>query len=699
MNIPAALMLLLALTGCSLITGGYESNLNDTDSDSSTKGSDDSAGNADTDTDGDADGDTDTDTDGDADSDTDGDSDSDSDGDSDTDSDTDVDGDTDGDSDSDSDGDADGDTDGDTDVDTDADADTDSDADSDADADSDGDGDVDSDTDTNADCQPNASVGCNGNGDVSYFDSCGNPGDVILDCPDTNGRCDTISEATSVCACQPGFSGPDCYKCTVYVNAGAGSDSNSGNSWDQALVTLDAALAAANSRGCEVWVAEGTYHVHGDRNASFVIGDGVELYGGFSGSETYRRQRSKDNSRTVLSGALDDESGNAYHTVTVSDGAFAVVDGFTIQDGNAFLDDGIETPEDHGGGIFSLGYTIVGNCTVQNNFSKWSGGGVYLYSNGGLILNSRLMDNEADSTSTDGWSGGGLSSENAESILANVVVSGNRSYAHGCGISSHQYSQLTLIQSTVEGNLCGGDFQILSEDYASINAYNSISYRLGYENTGDGGGSDYIYGSDFGNGGYQAGDPYGNMDADPVTDILHHLMDGSPCIDAGRTDVPTTYTDLDGNGRLGNIPDIGAFEYLGTFSDLDPLCGPTRDRSGTTHQYLFCDAAPLPWYAASLYCRTVNGYLAVIDDLDEENFVASNLPDYTSAWIGATDRKSEETWTWDLNDGPLDFSYWAEGEPNAGNGDCASVARSDGKWSAEDCYSLRQSFVCELDLN
>src|SRR5262245_12695291 len=84
----------------------------------------------------------------------------------------------------------------------------------------------------------------------------------------------------------------------------------SGWSWASAA-GLQPALTAATA-GTEIWVAKGTYApgAFTNRAASFLLKSGVAIYGGFSGTETQRGQRSLDAKLTILSGDLQgDDSG------------------------------------------------------------------------------------------------------------------------------------------------------------------------------------------------------------------------------------------------------------------------------------------------------------------------------------------------------------------------------------------------------
>jgi uncharacterized repeat protein (TIGR01451 family) len=148
----------------------------------------------------------------------------------------------------------------------------------------------------------------------------------------------------------------------LYVDdsAPAGGD---GSSWAAAFDTLQTALAHAN-RGTAVWVAAGRYYPDrglGQTNDSvlstFVVPDGVQLLGGFAGTESSASARNRDAYPTVLSGDLagddvvdadgvtrqwqDLRGTNARHLITTTDASAAtLIDGFTLTAGWAADDVG-----------------------------------------------------------------------------------------------------------------------------------------------------------------------------------------------------------------------------------------------------------------------------------------------------------------------------------------------------------------------
>lgn len=141
--------------------------------------------------------------------------------------------------------------------------------------------------------------------------------------------------------------GPRCY-----VNDNA-AGANNGNDWTNAYTSLQSALADANCT--EIWVAAGVYKpttVSTNRSASFALKSGVQVYGGFAGTETTLSQRDWAANKTILSGDIDNNDltdpggvvtttahiigNNSYHVVVATNvDSSAVLDGFIITAGRA----------------------------------------------------------------------------------------------------------------------------------------------------------------------------------------------------------------------------------------------------------------------------------------------------------------------------------------------------------------------------
>ncbi len=210
----------------------------------------------------------------------------------------------------------------------------------------------------------------------------------------------------------------------VVVPDGAGNKSC--RNWANAC-TLQQALSIAQP-GNFIWVAEGT-HVPGDlRTSSFKLKNGVTIYGGFDGTETFPGDRDWTKHETILSGDIgldDNSSNNAYHVVVGSGtNSTAVLDGFTIQNGNA---NGSGT-NGTGAGMYNLnGSPTLTNLIFTGNSAVSSGAGMYNSGGSPALSNATFSSNVAASSTPGSHSfGGGMSNNNSSPSLTNVTFSSNK---------------------------------------------------------------------------------------------------------------------------------------------------------------------------------------------------------------------------------------------------------------------------------
>ncbi len=195
----------------------------------------------------------------------------------------------------------------------------------------------------------------------------------------------------------------------IYVDNGV-STSGDGTSWAQAHKYLQDGLAGAASTD-PIWVVQGTYRPDesdaspsgtGNRADTFQLITGVELYGGFGGSEIVLEDRDVEMNVTILSGDLSgndvdpfmNRSDNSYHVVTGSGtDNTAILDGFTVSGGNANGTD----PHDRGGGMLNIsGGPTVANCVMLDSEAD-SGGGMYNDGNSApTVTDCTVRKNRAD---------------------------------------------------------------------------------------------------------------------------------------------------------------------------------------------------------------------------------------------------------------------------------------------------------------
>jgi hypothetical protein len=224
---------------------------------------------------------------------------------------------------------------------------------------------------------------------------------------------------------------------TLYVNKTA-TGNNNGNSWADAYTSLQDALAQANtySNVMQIWVAAGTYFpdegtglTDNSRTGSFVLKNGLALYGGFSGTEDHLEQRNPGANVTILSGDIDGNSaltGNSYHVVQAMDvDNTAVLDGFTVTGGNA---NGSTSIDKQGGGLYnSHASPTITNCLFTANSAAGYGGGlINLGSSAPVITDCRFTANSASS-------GGGMENFNSSPTLTNCAFSRNTATSSSLG--------------------------------------------------------------------------------------------------------------------------------------------------------------------------------------------------------------------------------------------------------------------------
>jgi len=380
---------------------------------------------------------------------------------------------------------------------------------------------------------------------------------------------------------------------TIFVNCNA-TGANNGTSWTDAYTSLQSAISAAVS-GDEIWVAACTYTPGTPRPNSIVMKEGVEIYGGFAGGETSLTQRNWLTNITILSGdigAKGNNSDNNYHVVNNTDNgltAAAVLDGFTIRDGNCAGDGDTNRA---GAGMYNKnssptisniiftsntalfgagmnndgGSPTLNNITFNSNRAVRAGGGMYNNNSSPTITNAAFNAN-----STDGH-GGGVFDLSSSSKFTNAVFYNNSASSGGgvyCLECSSTFTNATFVANSANGadgygNYAGGfaDYHSSSKIRNSIFWGNSASENEQIYKTPSSS-LDVSYSNI--QGGFGGA---GNLAADPlfvdssIGDL--HLKSASPLIDRGNNTVTSpslSATDLDNHSRIfGETVDMGAYE-------------------------------------------------------------------------------------------------------------------------------------------
>ena len=282
---------------------------------------------------------------------------------------------------------------------------------------------------------------------------------------------------------------------TIYVDADADGNDD-GSSWTDAYNHLQDALGAASSSD-EIWVAEGTYKPDTDdpdnREIYFNLVDGVDLYGGFNGTETSKNERDWATYETILSGDINepnDADDNSYHVVVGSDNA--TLDGFTVTKGNADVT-AYNDPNGKGGGIYCWGTSpTISNCIITENYADDAGGGMY-NDNGSssTVTNCTFSNNSTEVTcglgagmSNGCWGCRDESPRNAPTVT-NCTFANNGGSDVGSGMCNYR-SDTTVTNCTFVGNgpsIWGGGIgngYICAPEYASNTTITNCTFINNY---------------------------------------------------------------------------------------------------------------------------------------------------------------------------------------------------------------------------
>ena len=267
-----------------------------------------------------------------------------------------------------------------------------------------------------------------------------------------------------------------------YVNQTTGNDTNDGLSWSKAFASIQSALDKVTS-GNEIWVAAGIYlptkkmtgieEPISDRYKTFIIPNGVRLYGGFptqADDNTGMDKRDWEIHTTVLSGDLNNNDlddftnmeDNVYRVVTLFNAdKSTLIDGFTITGGN--VDYWVPLRMLQGSGICAISNNsfsspsspTLRNLIIEGNASTGGGAGFSNYSTGDAcpaISNTIIRRNKS------GEYGGGFANQavgKSSPILENVIISGNQAVVGGgmyCLSESTEETSPVLTNVLVHGN-------------------------------------------------------------------------------------------------------------------------------------------------------------------------------------------------------------------------------------------------------
>jgi hypothetical protein len=390
-----------------------------------------------------------------------------------------------------------------------------------------------------------------------------------------------------------------CGNTVIYVNKNVSGGMQNGTSWADSYTYLQDALAMAQP-GDEIWVAAASYStvdLINDPTETFLIPDGVKVFGGFRGTEVSRVEQDPIGYPTTLDG-----DAIAYHVVTSTGGRTTALDGFTVKGGRA---NGDATLDVFGAGVLLDDSDMeIFNCTFVDNIAQDAGGAIY-----GLKTNSRItqctfQENEGtvgaimfhftgsaqvlnckflQNNSTSGAAGAIELKDGAYADIVNSVFCTNYGEG-GAGALNVAAASVKVVNCTFFHN--SGKAAITSKGSSSLILRNTIIWDH-VQNYLSLSGTSLVQVS-YTNTQYAAFAGTGNISANPsfsgsCPNLT--LQGGSPCINTGHNAyiMPLATKDILGRPRVFNASgcisyvnssqspptafvDMGAFEYRGTCS-------------------------------------------------------------------------------------------------------------------------------------
>jgi len=165
-----------------------------------------------------------------------------------------------------------------------------------------------------------------------------------------------------------------------------------------------------------------------------------------------------------------------------------------------------------------------------------------------------------------------------------------------------------------------------------------------------------------------------------------------------------TVSDCDGDGGIVfDASDDGNDAQIDAPIDVASPCeGYTITIGASATRYRFSAALVTTWPAAAADCADAPGktHLAVLGPTDAERSELSNAIGSNAAWLGLSDRRTQNTYLWVTSEDTMGYPNnlpWVNNMTGGTqSGDCV-FARTTADLDTADCNLAMHSFVCECD--
>ena len=462
---------------------------------------------------------------------------------------------------------------------------------------------------------------------------------------------------------------PDAHN-TIYVDASNNYGGDfSGDSWANAIPDLQLAInfAGDDDNHPKIWIKGGTYTGNGWPYVdAFVAMNGIDLYGGFAGNESYDYdldQRDLVANATILDGqniqrTLQQAHNDYFKYKKLEELHHAVYDGLTLRNGFVFKNDGgvvrmqkgelnrciIENGEardGHAGGLYleedllAVNNTIIRNCKTSvtlttEHLGETDGGGYYSKDDRfkGITFHNCLLANNSS------WSSGGAG---CGGIHYNSTVVNNYAYNNGGGLFGYK----KIYNSVLWGNKIGNNLpgQLMTSDINTGIQYfgdENVTYSAvegGFSgegnltlNTSNTGNSNVNYPM-FNHPSIAAGAGNGYVSDDDDWTI----QEGSVLANRGNSEYAFGSYDLGHVSRVQrDVVDMGAYESpydvnLEIVPDAHNIIYVTQQGAGQMNGSSWANATPYLQYAME-YATTLNPVPKIWTAAG--NYVGSGVPEY-----------------------------------------------------------------------